>query len=103
MKNIYIVIEQFIDWDFENERPHVYTFSTREKALAYAQERIDYFIDLDTSHNGFSLDYCQGVLYIPWVIDISTTESQIDIMETNTKPCLTPNCLARKNVYILTN
>ena len=55
MKKVYIVLEQF----FDDETQNVYTFSSKEKAIAYSQERIDFMLDLDTSHNDFSLDYCQ--------------------------------------------
>lgn len=95
----YIVVEQFLD----DRTLNIYSFTTREKAIAYSQERIDYMLDLDTSHNDFSLSYCQWNLYIPWVVYIFVMEQILDIMETNKKPCLTPNCLAKKDFYILTN
>lgn len=92
MKKVYIVLEQFFD---DDEIQNVYTFSSKEKAIAYSQKRIDFMIDLDTSHNDFSLDYCQWFLFIPWNVCIRVLENQIDIMKTDRKPYLKPNCLSK--------
>ena len=100
MEKVYIVLEQFLD---DDECQNVYTFSTKENAIAYSQNRIDYFLDIDTSHCDFSLDYCQWFLFIPWNVCIRVLENQVDIMKTDRKPCLKANCLAKENFYILTN